>query len=98
MPSDGSRRANLKHGVLPRRRPPPIIRLHRIRVPVAGPREAEAGGPAPKDISSGYTTATACLPPMERGAMDSHAMQDSGQLACQSDLGTLQTPPFRHIE
>src|SRR4051812_29707617 len=62
MPSDGSRRANLKHGVLPRRRPPPIIRLHRIRVPVAGPREAEAGGPASKDISSGYTTATACLP------------------------------------
>src|SRR5580765_3156475 len=41
MPSDRNRRANLKHGVLPYRRPPPILRLHRICVPVAGPREAE---------------------------------------------------------
>src|ERR1700730_10036854 len=97
MPSDGSRRANLKHGVLPRRRPPPIIRLHRIRVPVAGPREAEAGRPRPERYLLWLHGGDSLLAPMERGAIDPHAMQDSRQLACQSDLVTLNTTPLRHI-
>src|SRR5271155_933010 len=38
------------------------------------------------------------LAPMERGAIDPHAVQNRRQLARQSDLGTFQAAPFRHVE
>src|SRR5438445_13611359 len=98
MPSDGSRRANLGNEVLPCRRPPPVLRLHRIRVPVAGPREAEAGRPRPERDLLWLHGGDSLLAPMEHGAVDPHAMQDRRQLAPQSDLATLQAAPPRHIE
>jgi len=82
----GNRRANLQHGGLPCGWPLSTQRLHRIRVPVAGPREAEAGWPRPERCPLlWFHGDDGLLAPMERGAIDSHAMQNRRQLARQSD-------------
>src|SRR6266436_10113341 len=97
MPSDGSRRANLGNEVLPYRRPPPILRLHRIRVPVAGPRESGNRSPRPERYLL-WLHGGGLLAPAEAGAVNPHAMEDRRQLARQSDLGALQAAPPDHIE
>src|SRR5690349_12054910 len=74
-----------------------IQRLHRIRVPVAGPREAEAGWPRPKSCLLLWLH-DGLLAPLERGAIDPHAVQNRRQLAGQGDLGTFQAAPLGHIE